>query len=224
MTYTMVERAALITLMAVNKEIANVDLKRVYGVNFEKRHRERLQTAGLISVRAQGRRLFYTLTDEGWGWAQSELTAAPPKGAGSAGGALYALLHAFGKALEARDMSLAAFLTPPSGDAKPDPAPTLAAVETPAAPAPVNEAEISEAILAGVVALRDYPDDWIDLKDLRPRLPGDRAAQDAALKALRADKRLDITLRVDQGGLTQADRDAAIRIGVKMMHCVSIRS
>jgi len=63
----------------------------------------------------------------------------------------------------------------------------------------------------------------VQLRDLRPRLKGAAKSEvDSVLKRMFLDKEINLTLNEDQGSLTQADREAAIRIGVNDMHMLSM--
>lgn len=162
MTYGIVERAALIALMARQGEAANAELTGRFRISLKKASRIKLEKAGLLVTRMEGRQIVLELTEKGWFWVDAELSAPPPARAGAMGGALHALMNMLGTALEARETSLAAFLS-----YAPPPKPPLPKERDPV------------RIIAGLAA---RPGGWVELRDLRPRLPGARAEQDALLK------------------------------------------
>ena len=71
--------------------------------------------------------------------------------------------------------------------------------------------------------LAPRPWDWVELRDLRASL-GDwpRGEVDEALIRMFRAKEVNLTLHEDRGRLTQADRDAALRLGVDDMHLISM--
>ena len=63
--------------------------------------------------------------------------------------------------------------------------------------------------------------DWVAMVDLRAELMDDRDALDEALRQMRREKLLRLTVEEDQSRLTKADRSAAVRVGPTDMHFVS---
>ena len=203
MGYGIPERAAMIALMALNRETPNSELKRRYGLDVRKPAREKLNLDGLVQSRSLGRKGFaHELTDAGWAWAVAELDAQVPSRAGSAGGALYALLNGLKVALDARCMVIQDLFAP----AAPEPAGSL-----------------RDRIRQAYRSLASRPWDWVELRDLRAQL-GDwpRREVDLELTRMFREKDVNLTLHEDRGRLTQADRDAALRLGVDDMHLISM--
>ena len=203
MAYGIPERAAMIALMALNKETPNSELKRRYGIDVRKATRVKLNRAGLLQSRSLGRKGFaHELTDAGWAWAVAELDAGVPPRAGSAGGALYALLNGLKVALDARGMVLQELFAP-------------------AAPRPAGS--LRGRIRQAYRSLASRPWDWVELRDLRAQL-GDWPRREVDLELVRMfrEKDVNLTLHEDRGRLTQADRDAALRLGVDDMHLISM--
>ncbi len=204
MAYGIRERSVMIALAALGGERSNPDLAKLYNLNLAKEFRERLNRDGLIKSRSENRRFIHALTDKGWKHVETEMGAEPPARSGHAAGALFALLTGL-KPVVQRAGGLKAL---------------LAAAE-PVPLGPVDD--LREQIRSAYRALAKRPQDWVQLRDLRPRLSGAaRAEVDSALKRMLLDKEINLTLNDDQGALTQADRDAAIRIGASDMHMVSI--
>ena len=203
MGYGIPERAAMIALMALNRETLNSELKGRYRLDLRKAARQRLNREGLVQSRSLGRKGFaHELTDAGWAWAVAELDAPLPPRAGSAGGALYALLNGLRVALDARGMVVQDLFAPPA----PEPAGSL-----------------RDRIRQAYRSLASRPWDWVELRDLRAQL-GDwpRREVDLELTRMFREKDVNLTLHEDRGRLTQADRDAALRLGVDDMHLISM--
>ena len=207
MAHGIPERAVMIALMALNKETRNAELKRRYRLELKKSAREKLNREGLIQSRSLGAKGFaHELTDAGWAWVVAELDAQQvPPGAGSAGGALYALLNGLKVALDARGMVIQELFDPIE--------PT----------APRQPGSLRERIRQAYRSLASRPWDWVELRDLRVQL-GDWPRREVDLEIVRMfrEKDVNLTLHEDRRRLTQADRDAALRLGVDDMHMISM--
>lgn len=205
MEYGIPERAAMIALMALNEETPNAELKRRYRLDVRKPARDKLNRAGLVQSRKLKRGYAHELTDTGWAWVVAELDGQVPARAGSAGGALYALLNGLKVALDARGMLLQELFAATSS-AVPQPSGTL-----------------RDRIREAYRNLASRPWDWVELRDLRAQL-GDwpRGEVDPELIRMFRAKEVNLTLHEDRGRLTQADRDAALRLGVDDMHLISM--
>ena len=206
MAYGIPERAVMIALMALNKETRNTELKRRYGLDLKKPARDKLNREGLLQSRSLGAKGFaHELTDAGWAWVVAELDAQAPPRAGSAGGALYALLNGLKVALEARGMVIQELFEP---------------IE-PTVPRPTGS--LQDRIRQAYRNLASRPWDWVELRDLRAQL-GDWPRREVDLEITRMfrEKDVNLTLHEDRGRLTQADRDAALRLGVDDMHLISM--
>jgi hypothetical protein len=209
MPYGIRERAVMIALAALGGERSNADLKNTYKLDLERRFRERLNRDGLVLSRKEGRSFSHKLTERGWQHVTSEMLADVPKRAGSAAGALFALLSGLRPAAER------------AGGLK-----ELFASRAPAkqpAPSPASIPGLRDQIQQSYRTLAKRPQDWVMLRDLRPLLSGATKSEvDTVLKRLFLEKEINLTLNDDQGSLTQADRDAAIRIGPNDMHMLSM--
>ena len=203
MAYGIPERAVMIALMALNRETLNTELKNRYGLEVRKPAREKLNREGLLqSRRVPGKGFAHELTDAGWAWVVAELDKPAPSGARSAGGALYALLNGLKVALDARGMVIQDLFAP-------------------AAAGPAGS--LGDRIRQAYRNLASRPRDWVELRDLRAQL-GDwpRREVDLELTRMFRENEVNFTLHEDRGRLTQADRDAALRLGVEDMHLMSM--
>ena len=206
MAYGIPERAVMIALMALNKETLNSELKSRYGLDVRKPTRVKLNQAGLLQSRKRGTKGFaHELTDAGWAWVVAELDGQVPARAGSAGGALYALLNGIKVALDARGMLVQ----------------ELFAATSSAVPQPSGS--LRDRIRETYRNLASRPWGWVELRDLRAQL-GDWPRRDVDLELIRMfrEKDVNLTLHEDRGRLRQADRDAALRLGVDDMHLISM--
>ena len=206
MTHGVPERAVMIALMALNKETRNAELRGRYGLDVKKPMRVKLNREGLVQSRSLGAKGFaHELTDAGWAWVVAELDEPAPPGAGSAGGALYALLNGLKVALDARGMVIQELFDQSE--------PT----------APRQPGSLRDRIRQAYRGLASRPRDWVELRDLRKQL-GDWPRREVDLEIIRMfrEKDVNLTLHEDRGRLTQADRDAALRLGVDDMHLISM--
>ena len=115
---------------------------------------------------------------------------------------MYALLNGLKVALDARGMVIQELFAP----AAPEPAGSL-----------------RDRIRQAYRSLASRPWDWVELRDLRAQL-GDWPRREADLELVRMfrKKAVNLTLHEDRRRLTQADRDAALRLGVDDMHMISM--
>lgn len=207
MAYGIRERAVMIALAALGGECSNTELKAKYRLDLLKKFRGRLNSDGLIESRRESRSFKHVLTDKGWKYVETEMRADVPPRSGSAAGGLYALLaglkpvaeRAGGlKSLLSGDSPVQQHLAEPSGNLK-------------------------DQVRAAYRALAKRPQDWVMLCELRPRLGNAAKSEvDSTLKRMFLDKEINLTLNDDQGSLTQADRNAAVRIGANDMHMLSM--
>ena len=206
MAYGIPERAVMIALMALNRETRNAELQRLYRLDLKKAAREKLNREGLVQSRKiPGKGFAHELTDAGWAWVVAELDEQVPSRAGSAGGALYALLNGLKVALDARGMVIQELF---------DQSEPIA---------PRQPGALRDRIRQAYRSLASQPWDWVELRDLRTQL-GDWPRREVDLEIIRMFRKKDVnlTLHEDRGRLTQADRDAALRLGVDDMHLISM--
>ena len=100
------QRAVMLVLMAEARPIRNPDLKTLAGFDLDRQEREYLNERNLVYSWKEGRAYVHELTERGWQWCGNELPGPRPDRAGSAGGALYALLAGLGRFLGSSGLPL----------------------------------------------------------------------------------------------------------------------
>ena len=190
------QRCALLILMAEGGTAANPALQARWAFTLTGQDRVRLNEHGLVSSRRTGRSFTHELTDKGWRWCADELTAEVPPRAGSAAGALYAVLRGVGRYLDAAGLAL----------------PDVFAFASP-----------TERVREAYAKLAASPRDWVSLADLR-RLLGDlsRADVDAALVELSRADGVALSAEPNRKALSADDAAAAVHIGGEGKHLLAI--
>jgi hypothetical protein len=213
------ERALLLILMAENGELSNKQIEEKYapGLRLTGRSRLKLVDAKLVECRKEKTSFYFSLADGGWHWGREELTREAPRGSGSAGQALYAVLGRLGHYLDRTGRSLAQVL----GDQPED---DRRAVERPAPASPHPAAdEIEKRVRRAYRELADPAGSWVGLADLRDRLDDlGRDDLDGVLRLMARMPGVLVEEETNQKGLTSRDRDAAIVLGNRDHHVLSI--
>jgi hypothetical protein len=220
--FSLPETAVLLVLMAEAREISNPELKERYGLTLDGKERRRLNELKLVDSRKQGRAFAHMLTDAGWAWCVSELGAvSPPPRAGSAGGALYAILAGLGRHLDRANLSLADVFAP--ADPLPPSASAALPASSPAPPATPPDVDVEARVRTAYQELAAQPGGWVKLAPVRQRL-GDlpRAEVDAVLVEMSRQQGVAIVPESNQKTLSAEDRGSAVRIGGQDKHLLSI--
>ncbi|WP_055749529.1 hypothetical protein [Frankia sp. AvcI1] len=213
------EKSRLLALMALGGAASNAELRERGALPLEGEPRRRVNELGLVTSVKKGRLLHHELTEAGWRWCDEELSAAAPARTQPLGRAFYLVLPVIRRFLDRADLSLADFV---SLEAIPQFGPTgeAAAIEGGSVPA---VADLETRIRDAYWLLAATPGDWVQLTAVRGRLSGlSRGAVDATLQTMERSPDVHIVPEADQRSLTEADRDAAIRIGGKYKHLLSI--
>ena len=209
----------------------------------KKADREALVQAKLIGVGRVGRGFALTLTDAGWAWTATHLSAELPP----AQRALADLLARLGEHLERSGATLADVIggkpqpdepppKPPKTTGKPTATPVKARPRRPDAPRKDGNAQASrtptpttlrkriEAAYLAITGRRK--DESVRLARLRAELADlDRGTVDAALgRILKGDGKASLMRHDDPRQLDQADRDAAYAPGGEPFHLLWIAS
>ena len=206
------ERAVLLALMAGAREMTNPELEQHAGFRLDGMERRKLNDLKLVDSRKLGRAFAHELTDAGWHWCTTELTARPPEKATSMEGALYAILGGIARHLDDTGQSLADIFRWNSAEPA---GPEGAKTDTP---------DIDEFIMATYRDLAPAPGDFVKISELRVQLPEvPRADLDAALEKLYKSQRVNLVPQANQQALTEADRQSALRVGGEFKHLLSVR-
>ncbi|MEO3780670.1 hypothetical protein ABGB16_28430 [Micromonospora sp. B11E3] len=223
---------ALVVLMVEARELTNAELRDLAGFPLTGKDNEKLVRLGLVQTDRSHRPFSHELTEEGWRLVRALHTADPPKAGGSSSRSMFTLLGNLHRGLDRLRVSHADFFkqTPAQAvEAQPaEEAPAAPeASARPAAPAlarpPAGDAAVEALVQAAYRELADVPGAWVGLADLRDRLGHvDRAAVDAALRAMVRQDGVRIIPVANSKSLSARDRAAAVRIGDEDNHALSI--
>ncbi|MPZ26292.1 MAG: hypothetical protein GEV12_07510 [Micromonosporaceae bacterium] len=205
------ERAALLALMAEARDVSNRELETITGFRLTGEPLRRLRARNLVeSHRVAGNRPFvHVLTDEGWAWCAAELAAERPPRAGSAAGALYAVLAGLDRYLQRSNLRLADVFR--------------RAGDVPVAPEPPSTIDLQDRIVLAYRKLAAESRELVSLTQLRPLLDDvPRDSVDAALRQMSRAWQANLVPQANQKTLSRADREAAVRIGNEDCHLVSV--
>lgn len=204
------QRAVLFALLSEARQVANPELKELIGVSLDGAERRRLNDRKLVESAKVGRAFAHELTDKGWRWCNQELAAAPGERAGSLERAHRLVFGVFARYLDAAGLTLADIVRPGGAD--------LAGVA-----GLYDVTDTAARIEAGYRSLAAAPGEFISLRELRLRVPDrPRPDVDAALAALFTAQRVNLIPQSNQQALSDADREAALRIGGEYKHLISI--
>ncbi|RAO45375.1 hypothetical protein [Micromonospora saelicesensis] len=223
---------ALVVLMVEARRLTNVELKELAGFTLTGKDNTKLVDLGLVDTDRTHRPFAHELTEQGWRVARQLHTAAPPKQGGSTTRSLFVVLSNLHRSLDRLRVSHGDFFKQTEATAAPAtsepqhqaPAPTVTATTAaPAAAAPVSAAEVEALVRSAYRDLATAPGAWVGLADVRDRLADtDRAALDAALRAMVGREDVRIIPVANTKSLTARDRAAAVRIGNEDNHALAI--
>ncbi|RZT78043.1 hypothetical protein EV382_1221 [Micromonospora violae] len=221
---------ALVVLMVEARRLTNVELKELAGFTLTGKDNKKLVDLGLVDTDRTHRPFAHELTDEGWRVARQLHTSAPPKQGGSTTRSLFVVLTNLHRSLDRLRVSHADFFKQtgatapaPSEPRNDAPAPTASATAAAPTAAPVCAAEVEALVRSAYRELAAAPGAWVGLADVRERLGDtDRAALDAALRAMVGREDVRIIPVANTKSLTARDRAAAVRIGNEDNHALAI--
>ncbi|MCG5456606.1 hypothetical protein PSH03_001507 [Micromonospora sp. PSH03] len=223
---------ALVVLMVEARRLTNVELKELAGFTLTGKDNTKLVDLGLVDTDRTHRPFAHELTEQGWRVARQLHTAAPPKQGGSTTRSLFVVLSNLHRSLDRLRVSHGDFFKQTAATAAPAtseprqevPAPTVTATTAaPATAAPVSAAEVEALVRSAYRELATAPGAWVGLADVRDRLADtDRAALDAALRAMVGRDDVRIIPVANTKSLTARDRAAAVRIGNEDNHALAI--
>jgi hypothetical protein len=205
---TVRQRAVLFALLGEARQVANPELEQLIGVRLDGADRRQLNARKYVESTKVGRAYLHELSDAGWRWCAQELAAPPGERAGSLERAHYKVFGLFARHLDAAGLTLADIACPTS-DA---PASTAA-----------NAADLTAVIEAGYRSVAATAGEFVSLRELRLRLADrTRPDVDAALTTMFTAQRINLIPQSNQQALSDADREAALRIGGEYKHLISI--
>lgn len=200
------QTAALFTLMALGRKVLNPELKELVGFVLTREEREELNDLGYLTsaqIKKIGRPFAHELTDDGRLWCLGELgakTPPPPRPQSSLVPALYLLVGVLGEDLARRGLRFADIF-------------------------PCRSGSLEDRIRSAYRELAKESRGWVGLKELRPKLGGASASEvDALLKKLSGTGKVHLVPDDNRKALTEADHEAAIRIGGEDNHLISIEA
>jgi hypothetical protein len=189
-------RAALLTLMLANREIPNTELVSRHKIRLSPPDRDRLNADGLLHTSRQARRYVHRITDKGIEWCMTDLVEAePPSRSGPLARAYAELLRLLVRYHQQRG--------------------TLAEA--------IRSGGLESLIREVYLDLSVEPEDWIRLARIRPRLNGaDKSEVDEVLLRMMKTGRVHLVPDSNRKMLTEADHEAAVRIGGVDKHLIAI--
>ena len=213
---TVRQRAVLFALLGEARQVANPELEQLIGVRLDGAERRDLNDRRLVESTRAGRAFAHELSDAGWRWCAQELAAAPAGRGSSLERAHYRVFAVFARYLDAAGLSIADVVRPEAE----------AEAETAKAETETAEADLTACIEAGYRSLAAGSGEFVSLRELRLRLTEltgrPRPDVDTALAALFTAQRINLIPQSNQRALSDADREAALRIGGESKHLISI--
>lgn len=208
-----VEQAVLLVLMAENRPVPNPELEKL-GPALKKSYRDRLRDKKLIDV-TPGVPMKLELIDDGWELCRQLIGTEPPAGVRGQNKALYTLMKALHRYFDREELELSEVFNTRADD------PGKAVTPTPA-PA---DTDLQTRVRSAYRKLADEPGSLVGLARVRAELADvPRRDLDAALVKLNRERGVSLLPQEDQKLLTDDDRAAALRIGVKDNHLIAIES
>jgi hypothetical protein len=191
------EQYAVLALMAIGREANNHELMAVAGLEITGDVRRSLNAANLVVSRRDGRGYVHELSDEGWEWCESALSADRPARANHQTAVLFAILDGLGRYLATNVVPVSAVFQP----------------------------DVEAWIRAVYARSAATPAAWVRLVTVRDALHGvSRDMLDDALDRMVDQPDVHLRAETDEGLLTDDDRKAAVKIGGETLHLLRIGS
>ncbi len=198
------ERAALFALLGEARQLSNPELKERVGFKLDGKERRRLNNLKLVTSTKPGRAYVHELTDAGWRWCADELSVGPDGRGTSMERALYAILGGLDRYLQRTEQTLADIFNDEHAR-------------------PHADVDVESRIEAGYRELAGEPGEFVQLHELRLKLPDvSRADLDSALDRMYRNQRINLVAQANQEALSDADRESALLIGGSRKHLISI--
>jgi hypothetical protein len=209
------ERAALFALLASARKLANSELEAQIGMRLEGKERRKLNDLKLVESEKPGREFVHELSDAGWRWCADELAAGLTGRGTILERSLYLALGMFERYTSAARLSLADVATL---DVKARPRGRHKRRDT-----AEGDGDLTARVTAAYQALAPASGEFIKLGELREHLADiPRSALDAALVTMFTAQRVNLIPQSNQQALTEADREAALRLGGEHKHLFSL--
>lgn len=204
------EISALVVLMAEAREVSNPELKELTGITITGPVRKRLVDLKLVEGRKGAKGAYsHQLTDHGWRMCGALLSAERPARAGSAGGAMFALLGGLQRNLARLRMSPGDFF--------------VGRLE--AEGVAESQGNAVSQVRAAYQRLARVPGDWVSLADVRNLLGTlSREDVDQALRELAVQPKVHLIPVANLKSLSARDHSAALRLGGEDNHAIKIEA
>jgi hypothetical protein len=212
-----VEQAVLLVLMAENRPVPNPELERL-GPALKKSYRDRLRDKGLIDV-LPGVPMKLELIGKGWDLCHELIGTEPPVGVRGQNKALYTLMKGLRRYFDREGLELSEVFNT-NVETEPMDAETARPVG-----GSVSDGDLQSLVRTAYRKLADEPGSLVSLVRLRAELADvPRRDLDAALVDFDHQRGISLLPQEDQKLLTDDDRAAAVRIGVKDNHLIAIEN
>jgi hypothetical protein len=212
-----VEQAVLLVLMAEGRPVPNPELEKL-GPALKKSYRDRLRDHRLIDV-LPGVPMKLELIENGYDLCAQLMGTEPPVGVRGQNKALYTLMKALRRYFDRENLELSEVFNR-TQDTKPKDAKIAASPGSSDA-----DGDLPNRVRSAYGKLADEPGSLISLVRLRAELADvPRSDLDAALVEFNHQRGVSLVPQEDQKLLTDEDRAAAVRIGVKDNHMIAIEN
>jgi hypothetical protein len=201
---------ALVVLMVEARTVTNNELQELAGFSLVGEQNSKLERLGLIETDRTHRPYSHTLSEKGWYFVRDLHASEAPKEGKSAIRSLYTVLGNVHRALQRLQMSEADFFKQVTAD-------SLGASPN------ASMVDVELRVRAAYKELSTEPGGWVGLADLREKLSDlDRQDVDDALLKMLPQEGVRIIPVTNSKALKPRDRAAALRIGERDHHTLSI--
>ena len=214
---TGVEQAVLLVLMAEGRPVPNPELEKL-GPALKKSYRDRLKDRKLIDV-MPGVPMKLELIEKGYDLCSQLIGTEPPVGVRGQNKALYTLMKALRRYFDREGLELSEVFNTNEGEEPSDVKPAVPSAKS------ISEGDLQTRVRSAYNRLADEPGSLVRLSRLRAELADvPRRDLDATLVEFNHQRGVSLVPQEDQKLLTDEDRTAAVRIGVKDNHLIAIEN
>jgi hypothetical protein len=212
-----VEQAVLLVLMAEGRPVPNPELEKL-GPALKKSYRDRLKNRKLIDV-TPGVPMKLELIDDGWDLCRQLIGTDPPPGVRGQNKAIYTLMKALRRYIDRENLELSEVFNTNDVNEPGDVKPAVPLLDS------TSGGDLRSRVRSAYGRLADEPGRLVRLVQLRAEL-ADVPRDDLDSVLVEFDRQRDVSLlpQEDQKLLTDEDRAAAVRIGVKDNHLIAIEN